>query len=186
MNSRREEFGRRLRAEREARGLSISELANRTKIPERSLGLLERGRFDDLPADVFVRGFVKSVTRELGLDADEWVRRYADLSRQLEGPGARLSDDADAGRDISAPSAGGGGGGGVGGGGGDATPDGDELGALARSLLGAGRGARRASLTVAVVILVIVATVTLSLLLQRPGHVGDGVSALPAPTARAG
>ncbi len=184
MNSRREEFGRRLRAEREARGLSISELANRTKIPERSLGLLERGRFDDLPADVFVRGFVKSVTRELGLDADEWVRRYADLSRQLEGPGARLSDDDDAGRDISAPSAGGGGG--VGGGGGDATPDGDELGALARSLLGAGRGARRASLTVAVVILVIVATVTLSLLLQRPGHVGDGVSALPAPTARAG
>lgn len=178
MNSRREEFGRRLRAEREARGLSISELANRTKIPERSLGLLERGRFDDLPADVFVRGFVKSVTRELGLDADEWVRRYADLSRQLEGPGARLSDDA--GRDISAPSAGGG----VGGD--DATPDGDELGALARSLLGAGRGARRASLTVAVVILVIVATVTLSLLLQRPGHVGDGVSALPAPTARAG
>ena len=36
-------------------------------------------------------------------------------------------------------------------------------------------------LTVAVIILVIVATVTLSLLLRRPGHVGNGVSTREVP-----
>jgi hypothetical protein len=44
----------------------------------------------------------------------------------------------------------------------------------------ANRGTRRVSLTLAVIILVIVATLTLSLLLRRPSHVGDGLSAAEA------
>src|SRR5262249_51454206 len=50
----------------------------------------------------------------------------------------------------------------------------------------AGRGISRTSLTLAVIILVIVATLTLSLLLRRPSHVGDGYSARDAAARAVG
>ena len=48
-----------------------------TKIPERSLRQLEEGKFEELPADVFVRGFLRSYARVVGVNADDVVRRYA-------------------------------------------------------------------------------------------------------------
>jgi cytoskeletal protein RodZ len=69
-------FGNFLRRGREARGLSIAELSRATKIKETNLELLEGARLDALPAQVFVRGFVTSYARAVGLDADEAMRRY--------------------------------------------------------------------------------------------------------------
>jgi len=72
-------FCARLREQREARSLSLDDIAAETRIPPRSLVSLEAGRFDELPADVFVRGFLRSYARCVGLDADDVVRRYSAL-----------------------------------------------------------------------------------------------------------
>jgi cytoskeletal protein RodZ len=61
-------IGATLRAEREARELTLEELALSTRIPLRSLRLLEEDRFDALPGEVFVRGFLRSYSRAVGID----------------------------------------------------------------------------------------------------------------------
>ncbi len=73
----RDRFCEYLRAQRERAALSIEDIARVTKIPERSLRQLEEGKFEELPADVFVRGFLRSYARVVGVNADDVVRRYA-------------------------------------------------------------------------------------------------------------
>ena len=65
-----------LRAGRAQRGLSIEDVAKVTKIQPRILERLEAGKFDGLPAEVFVRGFVRSFARCVGLDEGEALERY--------------------------------------------------------------------------------------------------------------
>ncbi|HEU5056390.1 MAG TPA: helix-turn-helix transcriptional regulator [Kofleriaceae bacterium] len=73
----RDRFCEYLRAQRERASLSIEDIARVTKIPERSLRQLEEGKFEELPADVFVRGFLRSYARVVGVNGDDVVRRYA-------------------------------------------------------------------------------------------------------------
>jgi hypothetical protein len=73
----RERFCVFLRSKREAAALSIEEIANVTRIPERSLRRLEAGAFEELPGDIFVRGFVRSYAQCVGVDPDDAIRRYA-------------------------------------------------------------------------------------------------------------
>jgi cytoskeletal protein RodZ len=65
-----------LRAGRVQRKLSLDDVARVTKIQPRILEKLEAGSADGLPADVFVRGFVRSVARCVGLDEQEALERY--------------------------------------------------------------------------------------------------------------
>jgi hypothetical protein len=67
-------IGRYLASQRRLRGISLDELAARTKIPRRNLERLESGVFDS-QADGFVRGFVRTVAEALGLDPREAVMR---------------------------------------------------------------------------------------------------------------
>ncbi len=66
-----------LRAGRAHRGMSLDDVAKVTKIQPRILERIEAGRLDGLPAEVFVRGFVSSFARCVGLDEREALRRYA-------------------------------------------------------------------------------------------------------------
>jgi cytoskeleton protein RodZ len=68
--------GNKLREAREARSLSLDDVAHVTRIPRSSLSALEESRFDRLPAPVFVRGFIRSYARAVGLDAAVVVRLY--------------------------------------------------------------------------------------------------------------
>ena len=61
--------GDKLRAAREAQGLSIEEIAGSTRIPKRHLITIENGNYDGLPAPTYSIGFIKSWARRLGLDA---------------------------------------------------------------------------------------------------------------------
>ena len=72
--SERESIGAYLASQRKLRGISLDELAQSTRIPRRNLERLEAGVFDAQP-DGFVRGFVRTVAAELGLDAQEAVMR---------------------------------------------------------------------------------------------------------------
>jgi transcriptional regulator with XRE-family HTH domain len=83
-------IGRYLARQRELRGISLDELAARTKIPIRSLARLESGAFDAKP-DGFARGFVRTVALALGLDADEAVTRLlAEPAAEAASADARL------------------------------------------------------------------------------------------------
>jgi cytoskeletal protein RodZ len=91
-------IGRYLARQRELRGISLDELALRTKIPIRSLTRLESGAFDAKP-DGFARGFVRTVAVALGLDADEAVTRL------LAEPRADVSASAGSSRPLLAAAA---------------------------------------------------------------------------------
>jgi len=69
--------GARLRRARLQRGLEIDDVTTATKITPAYLRFLEEERFDDLPAVVYVRGFIASYARFLGLDAQGVARSYA-------------------------------------------------------------------------------------------------------------
>ena len=69
--------GARLRRARLQRGIEIDDLCAATKISPAYLRFLEEDRFDDLPAVVYVRGFIASYARYLGLDAQRVSRSYA-------------------------------------------------------------------------------------------------------------
>lgn len=194
----RETFGTYLKTARAARSLPLSEVARITKIPERSLELLERGAAEGLPADVFVKGFVGSYAKVVGLDAAEAMARYGEAVRgeptvapRSSGLAARLAPGLSAGADAEAhasrdESMGVGSGsraavkverapGGI-------APAAARSPKRAASASGPGSddeegvGRYRVGLTFAVIVLVIIATLTLSFLLRRPSQDGDSVS----------
>ncbi|MFO0626741.1 MAG: helix-turn-helix domain-containing protein [Polyangiales bacterium] len=72
-----ESIGTWLRREREVRGVSLEEVADATRIPVQSLSSLEEGRFEELPGEVFVKGFLRSYARAVGLAGDEVLARYS-------------------------------------------------------------------------------------------------------------
>jgi len=77
-----------LRAGRAQRGMSIEDVAKITKIQARILERLEAGKLDGLPAEVFVRGFVRSFARCVGLDEKEALQRFTAISGALGSTGA--------------------------------------------------------------------------------------------------
>jgi flagellar biosynthesis protein FlhG len=79
--------GELLRKVREQRGLELSDIAQRTRISERHLRSIEEERFDELPAAVYVRGFVGQVARILKMDASRAVEGYLRRFHTANGPG---------------------------------------------------------------------------------------------------
>ena len=64
-------FGERLRVLREEAGLSVEQLAEKTKIQRKHLAALEAEDFHALPPAVYIRGFVNQWARVCGGDAPE-------------------------------------------------------------------------------------------------------------------
>jgi cytoskeleton protein RodZ len=64
-------FGTFLREERERRQVSLAAISQSTKLSVSSLKLMEAGKLDDLPPDVFVRGFICSYAKTLGISSSE-------------------------------------------------------------------------------------------------------------------
>ena len=64
-------FGTLLREERERRQVSLAEISHSTKLSVSSLKLMEAGNLKDLPPDVFVRGFIRSYAKTLGISSSE-------------------------------------------------------------------------------------------------------------------
>jgi transcriptional regulator with XRE-family HTH domain len=69
-------LGQALREEREARNISIEEIASATKIGSRYLEALEKDRFDLMPGGFFIKGIIRTYARAIGLDEDEVLARY--------------------------------------------------------------------------------------------------------------
>ena len=60
--------GDKLREAREALGLTLGDIANRTRVPTRHLEAIENGDYGSLPSPTYTVGFAKSYARAVGLD----------------------------------------------------------------------------------------------------------------------
>jgi flagellar biosynthesis protein FlhG len=70
--------GQLLRAVREARGIDLSDVAQRTKISISHLRAIEDERWDLMPATVYLRGFLVEYARTLRLDPTRVSRTFLD------------------------------------------------------------------------------------------------------------
>src|ERR1043165_8803366 len=71
-----EPVGQFLRRHREERQMSIEEIARSTRVPMDSVTRIEAAQFDELPGEVFVRGFLKSYARAVGVPPEDVLARY--------------------------------------------------------------------------------------------------------------
>ena len=70
------DVGSRLRAAREAKQLSVREVAKTTKIPVDALDALEANDVARLPGGIFSRGFVRSYAAAVGLHPEQTLRDF--------------------------------------------------------------------------------------------------------------
>jgi cytoskeleton protein RodZ len=68
--------GEKLKKERIQRGISLDQMAASTRIQKKFLQALEEGRYEVLPASVFIVGFIRSYSAFLGVDASPLVAEY--------------------------------------------------------------------------------------------------------------
>ena len=74
--------GRFLRAVRERQRRSLEEISVATRVSVRYLKAIEENAFELLPAATFVKGYIKSIVRELSLDDRPVVQDFMALFRQ--------------------------------------------------------------------------------------------------------
>jgi cytoskeleton protein RodZ len=70
--------GERLRAAREARALTLDDVASQTRIPIRHLRHIEDGQWDELPAVTYTVGFARNYANAVGLDGAAIGRELRD------------------------------------------------------------------------------------------------------------
>jgi cytoskeletal protein RodZ len=76
-----ESIGQYLKRHREERAMSVEEVSRTTRIPVGNLERLENDHFDDLPGEVFVRGFLKAYARAVAIPVDDVLARYTSSRR---------------------------------------------------------------------------------------------------------
>lgn len=69
-------LGEKLKQVREKANVSLNEIAKNTKIRKFYLEMLEEGRFDKLPPDVYVKGFLNSYAEYLGIESADVMKLY--------------------------------------------------------------------------------------------------------------
>ena len=164
-------FGTLLKEEREKRKVSLAEISRATKLSVSSLQLMEAGNLDDLPPDVFVRGFIRSYARTIGISSSEPLelldRTLSERRRAAEPmvvadlrvharPTAATFARAQGSRPAAMPE----------------PPVEDE-----------GQSPRRGiGLAVFVIIVLLIATITLSLFLRQQPQSGEGLSLQGVPS----
>lgn len=87
-----EDIGARLRNAREAAGYSIADVAQRMRLSRHHIENLEAERFDLFPVSVFLRGYLTSYARLLGIDSDPLLEAY---DRRGFGPPQLHSQESD-------------------------------------------------------------------------------------------
>ena len=68
--------GARLREAREKRGVSLRQIAVKTRISVMSLEALERSDLSRLPGGIFTRAFIRAYAQEVGLDPDRTIQEF--------------------------------------------------------------------------------------------------------------
>ncbi|OGD08921.1 MAG: hypothetical protein A2Y86_00285 [Candidatus Aminicenantes bacterium RBG_13_62_12] len=69
-------LGQELREAREARHISIEEIASATKIVSRYLEALEADHLDLIPGEFFIKGIIRTYSRAIGIDGEVVLAKY--------------------------------------------------------------------------------------------------------------
>ena len=77
-------LGEKLRAAREQRGISISEVAEQTRISPLYLEAIDSDNYKSLPGGIFNKGFVRSYAKYVGVDEQEALQDYSRIIAQTE------------------------------------------------------------------------------------------------------
>ncbi|UJJ32538.1 RodZ domain-containing protein [Halopseudomonas maritima] len=75
--------GQVLREAREARSMSVAEVAQELKISRQAVEGIEQGNYDRLPGDTFARGYIRGYARLMGLDPTRMALAF-DQERGIE------------------------------------------------------------------------------------------------------
>ena len=94
------DLGSELRTARERLGLSLGDIAERTKIRAATLRAIENDDFDRLPPAIFTRGFLKTYAREVGLDPEAIAERFAAALQEADDAARRDANPASGNGDI--------------------------------------------------------------------------------------
>jgi cytoskeletal protein RodZ len=73
-------LGEKLRQAREERGITLSEVADQTRISGLYIESIENDDYRSLPGGIFNKGFVKSFAKYVGVDEQEALQDYANLA----------------------------------------------------------------------------------------------------------
>lgn len=79
-----------LRQTREAKGVTLEEVAQRTYIKLPYLVALEEGDIDKLPAPVYIHGYIRQYAKLLGLNGSELVLKYQQDASRLSAGASKL------------------------------------------------------------------------------------------------
>ncbi len=86
-------FGRYLQSIRMEKKISLEKVSGETRIAVGTLRIIEKEDLEALPAEVFVRGFLRAFAKAVGADAEEAVKLYdarLKLESKLSGEGRLL------------------------------------------------------------------------------------------------
>lgn len=76
------DFGRYLQARRRAKGISLEEVSQHTRITATNLQYIESEDLSNLPSPVFVKGFLRAYAGEVDADCNEVLSRYEARCRE--------------------------------------------------------------------------------------------------------
>jgi cytoskeleton protein RodZ len=101
------EIGSILREAREKQNQSIQNAVEATKIRSKYLLALENGQFEIIPGQVYVKGFIRSYAKFLGLNGEELVERFkAETEKEADAQVHTAAENSEPGREVRADSGG--------------------------------------------------------------------------------
>lgn len=87
-----ESLGEYLRRQRELKGFSLRDLSEKTKIGVNYLKCIEENRFEKIPGNVFVKGFLRLYANSVGLKEEEVLGIYHDQYERKEKENEKKED----------------------------------------------------------------------------------------------
>ena len=90
-------FGRYLQTIRQENKISLEQVSQQTRIGLGNLLLIEQENHEQLPAQVYVKGFLRSYAKAVGADDDEVIRRYESCLDVVQ----KISDSESASKGIA-------------------------------------------------------------------------------------
>jgi cytoskeletal protein RodZ len=86
------ELGAVLRKAREAKGMTLEDIQNQTKISRRYLEAIEEGDFTLIPGEVYLKGFIVNYANTVELDSKAILDEYYQLREQKENTAATIAE----------------------------------------------------------------------------------------------
>jgi transcriptional regulator with XRE-family HTH domain len=95
-------LGERLREIREQAGVSIEEIANAIKVNKKYLVHIEADNYENMPSDIYIRGFLKNYSNFLGIEAKDVIKIY-EKERGIENNIKKIDNKKNQRRKIKIP-----------------------------------------------------------------------------------